>query len=513
MANINLKKDYQDGQVLYGSDLNANNDVTEQGVNDNYRLILELQQDKADNSDVLEDVENLQNQINNKVDSSTFNTTISELETQLDTKVDKEEGKGLSSNDYTDAEKEKLASLENYDDTEIKEALSGKADKTEIPKKLSQLENDENFVDETYVNNVIDNLELPVASETVLGGIKVGDNLTIESDGTLNATGGGGITDIPVATADTLGGIKVGNGLSITVDGILSVLGGGTGSGVIYIQGGSSSSNAYDIAQLRSMTGNIFVITGYFAMKGSWGSFSPRLNEDSVSIIFKYFNGYNSTYDFLVLYHNAFVNVPMMAFMNVPSGTITMVSYTENKLNDIIKLPVASETVLGGIKVGDNLTIESDGTLNAKAGGTKTYTEQPVPPYNVGDLWTNGEELYVCQTAKIDGEDFSLMDWKPTTNYVSQITNINQIVDGVLTDINDLNTSYNTLDTNLKNNYTPTTQIDAKNEEQDAAIQETNEKITDLENKIENQTQLGYLLFTKGEFEGESSTDIYWVGD
>ena len=68
MANISLKKDYQDGQVLYGSDLNANNDVTEQGVNDNYRLILELQQDKADNSDVLEDVENLQNQINNKSD-------------------------------------------------------------------------------------------------------------------------------------------------------------------------------------------------------------------------------------------------------------------------------------------------------------------------------------------------------------------------------------------------------------------------------------------------------------
>lgn len=406
MANISLKKDYQDGQVLYGSDLNANNDVTEQGVNDNYRLILELQQDKADNSDVSEDVQNLQNQINNKVDSSTFNTTISELETQLDTKVDKEEGKGLSSNDYTDAEKEKLASLENYDDTEIKEALSGKADKTEIPKKLSQLENDENFVDETYVNNAIDNLELPVASETVLGVIKVGDNLTIEADGTLNATGGGGTGTIPVATADTLGGIKVGNGLSITADGTLSSTSGG--------------------------------------------------------------------------------------------------SYV---------LPPATEDTLGGIKVGENLEVESDGTLNAKAGGTKTYTEQPVPPYNVGDLWTNGEELYVCQTAKTDGEDFSLMDWKTTTNYASQITNINQTVDGVLEDINDLNTSYNALDTNLKTNYTPTTQIDAKNEEQDEYIQDVNNKIIDLENKIENQTQLGYLLFTKGEFEGEPSTDIYWVGD
>lgn len=38
-------------------------------------------------------------------------------------KVDKEQGKGLSTNDYTTAEKEKLASLENYDDTEIKQEI------------------------------------------------------------------------------------------------------------------------------------------------------------------------------------------------------------------------------------------------------------------------------------------------------------------------------------------------------------------------------------------------------
>lgn len=138
MANISLKKDYQDGQVLYGSDLNANNDVTEQGVNDNYRLILELQQDKADVSNVAEQVQELQTQINNKVENSTFNTTVSDLETQIENKVDKEEGKGLSSNDYTDAEKEKLASLENYDDTEIKSSLNNKADRSEIPTKVSQ---------------------------------------------------------------------------------------------------------------------------------------------------------------------------------------------------------------------------------------------------------------------------------------------------------------------------------------------------------------------------------------
>lgn len=38
--------------------------------------------------------------------------------------VEKEDGKGLSSNDFTTAEKEKLADLENYDDTTIKQSIT-----------------------------------------------------------------------------------------------------------------------------------------------------------------------------------------------------------------------------------------------------------------------------------------------------------------------------------------------------------------------------------------------------
>lgn len=65
---------------------------------------------------------------------------------RLATKVDKEDGKGLSTNDYTNEEKVKLAGLENY--------------------------------------------ELPTASADVKGGIKVGKGLAIDSDtGVLNATG------------------------------------------------------------------------------------------------------------------------------------------------------------------------------------------------------------------------------------------------------------------------------------------------------------------------------------
>lgn len=57
---------------------------------------------------------------------------IGDIDKALAEKVDKEEGKGLSANDYTDQEKEKLAGLSNYDDTEIRKNLSDKASKQEL---------------------------------------------------------------------------------------------------------------------------------------------------------------------------------------------------------------------------------------------------------------------------------------------------------------------------------------------------------------------------------------------
>lgn len=57
---------------------------------------------------------------------------IGDIDKLLAEKVDKEEGKGLSTNDYTDQDKEKLAGLSNYDDTEIRKELSDKASKKEL---------------------------------------------------------------------------------------------------------------------------------------------------------------------------------------------------------------------------------------------------------------------------------------------------------------------------------------------------------------------------------------------
>lgn len=90
-------------------------------------------------------------------------TAEGELNTKIDTKVDKVGGKQLSTEDYTTAEKTKLASLSNYDDTTVKgdiaantaaieaEVTRAKAAESTIDKKIptvqtNYLGNNKNFI-------------------------------------------------------------------------------------------------------------------------------------------------------------------------------------------------------------------------------------------------------------------------------------------------------------------------------------------------------------------------------
>lgn len=80
--------------------------------------------------------------------------------------------------------------------------------------------NIEQNIPQVNIDTSVRNYHLPIASSTTLGGIKVGDNLSIESDGTLSA-----ITSeyqLPYASETQVGGIKVGAALTIN-DGVLSV--------------------------------------------------------------------------------------------------------------------------------------------------------------------------------------------------------------------------------------------------------------------------------------------------
>jgi archaellum component FlaC len=103
--------------------------------------------------------------------------------------------------------------------------------------------------------------ELPTASQQTLGGVKIGSNLSIDQDGVLSATdttyspatsqadglmsaqdkgkldgveAGANAYTLPAASSQDLGGVKVGSGLSIDANGVLSASGGGGSSAPYY---------------------------------------------------------------------------------------------------------------------------------------------------------------------------------------------------------------------------------------------------------------------------------------
>ena len=70
----------------------------------------------------------------------------------------------------------------------------------------------------------------------------------------------------------------------------------------------------------------------------------------------------------------------------------------------------------------------------------QVFVVEPMPPYDVGDLWIRDEEIYRCQTSKPSGELFEENDWIKATKYTddtvaNQIGNNLTILSGTVTEI------------------------------------------------------------------------------
>lgn len=95
----------------------------------------------------------IKSDIAKKADTTTVNTALEE-------KVDKITGKGLSTNDYTTAEKEKLESLSNYNDADIKASIATKANSADVYSKTDM---------DTKLGLKADKSALDTLTETVSG--------------------------------------------------------------------------------------------------------------------------------------------------------------------------------------------------------------------------------------------------------------------------------------------------------------------------------------------------------
>lgn len=100
------------------------------------------------------------------------------MTTALSGKVDKVEGKVLSSNDYTTAEKEKLAGLSNYDDTNIKASIATKAEADNVYTKEEVNTELGKKADKTTVEALTTTVEGKANKATTISGYGIEDAYT-----------------------------------------------------------------------------------------------------------------------------------------------------------------------------------------------------------------------------------------------------------------------------------------------------------------------------------------------
>lgn len=214
------------------------------------------------------------------------------------------------------------------------------ATKSEIPTKVSELENDSNFltsIPEEYVTDT----ELQEA----ISGVQF---------------------ELPIASDSVLGGIKIGSGLTINPDtGVLSVTGGGTADAVDWANVTSKPQiNGHDL-----ISGNNTLVSlgiqpaGDYALKSEIPSLNGYATESWVS-----------SQGYLTLIPSEYITEDELNskgyLTSVPDNYVTDNELTE-AINDVkYTLPIASTDTLGGIKIGAGLSITKDGILSATGGGT-----------------------------------------------------------------------------------------------------------------------------------------------
>jgi hypothetical protein len=118
---------------------------------------------------------------------------------------------------------------------------------------------------------------LPTATGSVLGGVKVGANLSIDANGVLSANAGA--YTLPKASDTILGGIKIGSGLTIDANGVVSAAVEGSLPVITDLSGTTSVLSAQTTAELNIVGYKAYVLYKITTSAEAW----VRIYSDDIS--------------------------------------------------------------------------------------------------------------------------------------------------------------------------------------------------------------------------------------
>ena len=187
---------------------------------------------------------------------------------------------------------------------------------------------------------------LKPATKTTLGGVIVGDNISVDDAGKISVEKGGGY-ELPIASPSVLGGVKIGTGITETPDGTISV-------------DANIQNKDHDILDNRQVLATSAELSRHDAI-ALWydGEGISRYGASPYGV--GQYKGYAT-----------------------PGMTVDdALDELFNRKPPAYILPEASSTTLGGIKLGDSLTTDSNGNVIVNP----TQVIQPNSDHDVYRWW------------------------------------------------------------------------------------------------------------------------------
>lgn len=195
----------------------------------------------------------------------------------------------------------------------------------------------------------LSNYTLPVATTSVLGGVKQGTNITIDGSGVISSAG----YTLPVATGSVLGGVKIGSGLTVDGAGLIATT-------------GSSFAPTIITTNTSALAGNSYVATAALTLT------LPAAPGIGSVVYFENAAGANCTVGrnselIMGLAEDLTLDNGFSAIQLVYLGGSTGWALVDASTTNINPLPIATASALGGVKVGTGLAVDGTGLLSATA--------------------------------------------------------------------------------------------------------------------------------------------------
>lgn len=328
--------------------------------------------------------------------------------------------------------------------------------KSEIPTKTSELENDSNYLTEIPDVYVTDS-ELEAkdyVTNTELNG--KGYLTSIPDEYVTNDELEEAIADVsftlPIASNTILGGIKVGSGLSINPDtGVLSTTGGGVADAVDWANVQSKPQiNGHDLIGGNNTLDSLGIQpAGDYALKSEIPNLTGYATENWV----------NSQGFLKSVTWDTVSDKPSWLGNDKPSYSFTEITGSVSST----QLPIASNDSLGVIKIGAGLAIQPDGTLSATGGGVAdsvAWENVIGRPTNLSQF-TN-DSGYITSDSLPDLSEYATQSWVIEQGYLKTIPDTYALKSDIPTNVSELNNDSGFITSTDLSNYATKTDLNSK---------------------------------------------------